>query len=307
MSQSSKRTSIPYLWRKVFLLLLIFSVACLAFLLFYPQTQATLGSKVVDVSLHSVLEANYNSDRPTVVPGVELSLIADTLLDKEPNAKDIEARVATVLDNLQTPVTNVGPATATPTSTPTSSPTSIPSPSATVTATLTPSPSPAPSATPMATATEISLPISTSTLVPIATDTPTPTTTPTISPSSSPTFSPTPVSIILPTDTPTPTTTIEVDGTWTVRELDPLPLGGWGSVIRVWVRGKVGHPVILTATDGGWETVAIVGEKEEYGPDAVEFAPLSAGRYTIYPQGVDISLSIELEPGQVAQILFEQE
>ncbi|MDX1521159.1 MAG: hypothetical protein R3264_06005, partial [Anaerolineae bacterium] len=75
--------------------------------------------------------------------------------------------------------------------------------------------------------------------------------------------------------------------------------------IRVTVRENWGLPVNITAVESGWSLVNSVGTKPEYGPDVLEFAPLQPGRYLIEPQGLGISYLVEVEGGQVAQIIFE--
>ncbi|GAB4531918.1 MAG: hypothetical protein Kow0063_11850 [Anaerolineae bacterium] len=130
---------------------------------------------------------------------------------------------------------------------------------------------------------------------PPATGTATPTPSPT--PPTGVTHTPT------PTQTPSPTTT-PTSG-WVARELEPIPIAGWTGIVRVWVRGQYGLPVLIAAADDGWSTVNYVGSKPEYGPDALEFAPLGPGRYVITPQGLGVSATINLSPGQIAQVLFE--
>jgi hypothetical protein len=78
-------------------------------------------------------------------------------------------------------------------------------------------------------------------------------------------------------------------------------------VARVWVRGQYGLPVTIASADGSWSAVNRVGTKPEYGPDALEFAPLAPGRYVITPQGLGISVTIDLAPGRIAQVLFESD
>ena len=108
-----------------------------------------------------------------------------------------------------------------------------------------------------------------------------------------------------PTPSPTPTATITPSPGWIGRELDPILISGWTSVVRVWVRGSYGLPVTIASQDGSWRTVNYVGSKPEYGPDALEFAPLAPGGYVITPQGLGVSVTIDLQSGQVAQVLFE--
>jgi hypothetical protein len=82
-------------------------------------------------------------------------------------------------------------------------------------------------------------------------------------------------------------------------------ISGWTGVVRVWVRGSYGLPVTIASQDGSWSTVNYVGSKPEYGPDALEFAPLVPGRYVITPQELGVNVTIDLQSGQVAQVLFE--
>jgi hypothetical protein len=93
---------------------------------------------------------------------------------------------------------------------------------------------------------------------------------------------------------------------WIARELDPIVVeGGWSGIIRVWVRGQIGLPVTIRTADGGWSTVNFVGAKPEYGPDALEFAPVWPGRYVIEPEGLGVSFALELAAGRIGQVLFE--
>jgi hypothetical protein len=146
---------------------------------------------------------------------------------------------------------------------------------------------------------------------PTAPATPTPTATPphTVTPvptPATPTPTSTPPSTVVPTPTLTPTPTGTPVPGWVGRELDPIVIeGAWTSVARVWVRGEDGLPVTICSTDGSWCTTNSVGSKPEYGPDALEFAPLGPGRYTITPQGLGVSVTIDLPPGHIAQVLFE--
>jgi len=80
---------------------------------------------------------------------------------------------------------------------------------------------------------------------------------------------------------------------------------GWGSIVRVWVQGHYGLPVTIRAADGGWSAVNLVGSKPDYGPDALEFAPVWPGRYVITPQGLGVSHTLDVSPGLVAQVRFE--
>jgi len=111
-----------------------------------------------------------------------------------------------------------------------------------------------------------------------------------------PTPSPTPVAKPLPTSS----------AAWMARELAPIIIeGGWGGIVRVWVQGQYGLPVTIRAADGAWSTVNFAGSKPEYGPDALEFAPVWPGRYVITPQGLGVSYTLDMFPGHVAQVRFE--
>jgi len=142
---------------------------------------------------------------------------------------------------------------------------------------------------------------------PTATPPHTVTPTPTGTPPHTTTPVPTPATpTVAPTFTPTPTLTGTPSTGWVGRELDPIIIpGAWTSVVRVWVRGSYGLPVTIAAADNGWSTVNYVGTKPEYGPDALEFAPLGPGRYVITPHGLGVSATIDLPPGHIAQVLFE--
>jgi hypothetical protein len=130
--------------------------------------------------------------------------------------------------------------------------------------------------------------------------------TPTVTPPPTPSGTPPPTGTPTPTSTPSPSPTVAPPSGWVGRELNPIPIGGWGSVVRVWVRGQYGLPVTIAAADDGWSSVNFVGSKPEYGPDALEFAPLGPGRYIITPRGLGVSVTLDLPPGRIAQVLFEQ-
>jgi hypothetical protein len=110
---------------------------------------------------------------------------------------------------------------------------------------------------------------------------------------------PTATRTITPVPTPIPTPT------YSGRVLRQVPVGGWVSVVRVWVRGQYGLPVTVRSLDGSWNTLNYVGTKPEYGPDALEFAPLGPGPYVIEPQGLSAQVTLDLAPGVVAEVLFE--
>jgi hypothetical protein len=75
----------------------------------------------------------------------------------------------------------------------------------------------------------------------------------------------------------------------------------WGA-IAVRVVGKWGLPVEIRT--GGWSTTALTGTKPEYGDTACEFGALSAGTYTIIPQGLDASVTVTIDEGGFALVEF---
>lgn len=110
-----------------------------------------------------------------------------------------------------------------------------------------------------------------------------------------PFFTPTPGS------TPTPT----VIPAWQGRLIRTTHISGWSSIVRIWVRHKIGLPVTLAAEGGGWSVVGYVGSKPEYGSDALEFAPVAPGAYLITPQGLGITYRLILPASTIAEVLFE--
>ncbi len=142
------------------------------------------------------------------------------------------------------------------------------------------------------------------TVQPAPTPTSTPPATVTVTPQT-PSPSPSPATHT-PTPTPTPSPTPTQPGAWVGRELSPIKIAGWSSVVRVWVIGEYGLPVTIASADDGWSTVNFVGSKPEYGADALEFAPLGPGRYIIIPRGLGVSVTVSLSPGEIAQVRFEQ-
>jgi hypothetical protein len=57
---------------------------------------------------------------------------------------------------------------------------------------------------------------------------------------------------------------------------------------------------------GGWSTTALTGTKPEYGDTACEFGALSAGTYTITPQGLGASVTVTVDEGGFALVEFAQ-
>lgn len=91
---------------------------------------------------------------------------------------------------------------------------------------------------------------------------------------------------------------------WQADVSDGGPGPGFG-VVRVSVEGQPGLPVrIWTA---GWEgMVRRAGEKPEYGPFALEFAPLGSGRYTVEPEGLGVQTEVAIDGTRVLRITFRR-
>lgn len=110
--------------------------------------------------------------------------------------------------------------------------------------------------------------------------------------------------VATPTPGPSPTAT-PVSG-WQGRLLRTVPIQGWSSIVRVWVRNKIGLPVTIAVENGSWRTVGYVGSKPEYGVDALEFAPVAAGVYVLTPQGLNTSLRVNVPASSIVEVLFEE-
>ncbi len=221
LSQPKRRIRRPQ-WLLLFLL-----PVCGVFYLWLAQnTWEIPTSEIVSIAMHSTLRANYDADAPSdKIPGFRWGIIADTIHDDQPPQVDVEARMATLNAELQTPVasvtsivTIVGSDTATATDTPMASmtpsvteTTATDTRSATITntptATVTVTNPPTDTSTPTATLTAIAT--NTLTLTPLATSTDTPTATATaLTPLTS-----TPTATNTPTSTATPTVTATLTAT----------------------------------------------------------------------------------------------
>ncbi|HEY64671.1 MAG TPA: carboxypeptidase regulatory-like domain-containing protein [Caldilineae bacterium] len=88
--------------------------------------------------------------------------------------------------------------------------------------------------------------------------------------------------------------------TFTVRDGGPGP--GF-SVVRCSVEGKPNLPVHLWTE--GWSGITqLVGSKAEYGPFALEFAPLGAGTYYVEPEGLGVRATVEVPANHVVWVEF---
>lgn len=91
---------------------------------------------------------------------------------------------------------------------------------------------------------------------------------------------------------------------WVVTVEDKGASPGFG-IIRVSVEGKVKLPVRISAD--GWEGYSLnSGSKLEYGPFALEFSPLGAGRYTIEADEIDAATAVEIDGSRIVFITFAE-
>lgn len=111
-------------------------------------------------------------------------------------------------------------------------------------------------------------------------------------------------SIFTPTPGPSPTPT--TSPAWQGKLLRTIPIYGWSSIARIWVRNKIGLPVTIATENGSWRTIGYVGTKPEYGVDALEFAPLAPGVYLITPQGLNTTFRLNLAASTIAEVLFDE-
>ncbi len=132
--------------------------------------------------------------------------------------------------------------------------------------------------------------------------TPLPTATPTRLSTATPTLTPAPTATATPIATPTPATG---GSGWQGRVAGTLPVSGWASVARIWVTGRPNLKVTLTALEWNWSGTNTTGSKAEYGPDALEFAPLAPGRYRVSVPGLPATFDVTLEARKITRIVFE--
>ncbi len=130
------------------------------------------------------------------------------------------------------------------------------------------------------------------------TATPTPTAT-------RPPASPSPIATAThsPTPTVTPSPTANLSG-WQGQIRRTVPVTGWACVARIWITGKPGLKVTLTALEWNWSGTALTGSKAEYGPDALEFSPLPPGRYVARVPELAASFEFRLEASRITEVVF---
>jgi len=90
-----------------------------------------------------------------------------------------------------------------------------------------------------------------------------------------------------------------------VRQVSGAGRGISRAAIAVRVVGQWGLPVEIRS--GEWSTTALTGTKPEYGDTACEFGALSAGTYTITPQGLGASVTVTVDEGGFALVEFAQQ
>ncbi len=84
-----------------------------------------------------------------------------------------------------------------------------------------------------------------------------------------------------------------------------VPIAGWSSIARIWVSGQKNVPVTLAAVNWTWQATGKTGSKPEYGPDALEFAPLTPGRYILTVPSVSARFDFDLPSGALTEVVFE--
>lgn len=72
--------------------------------------------------------------------------------------------------------------------------------------------------------------------------------------------------------------------------------------------GQTGLPVTIKSANPrwDWQATGYTGTKPEYGPDALEFAPLPPLRYTVTVPDLPAHFEFEAAPNAVTEIVFEQ-
>lgn len=185
-------------------LLYLFWIIALAFI---PQVLGGNNEQVgLQTNLHSIKEADYSADqRYGWLPGINISILEHVIQDHEPDAPDIDHRMATVISQLLTPVPTVNSTEAKPDffATPTASKTTqatieIVQPTSKPSQANTSIPSPLPTLQPTITQTRPPIPI-------YQPNTTTPTKTPKAPPIHTATITPSPTQIFTSTATQTAT------------------------------------------------------------------------------------------------------
>lgn len=132
-----------------------------------------------------------------------------------------------------------------------------------------------------------------------ATPSPVPTSTPTRPPTATPSRTPT------ATATPSPAPTVTPSGSWAGRVRATIPVAGWSTILRIWVKDKFRTPVTISALSWNWQALSYTGTKLEYGFDALEFAPLPPGYYRVTVPEVAAKFDFYVPAGHITEVVFE--
>ena len=79
---------------------------------------------------------------------------------------------------------------------------------------------------------------------------------------------------------------------------------GYGSIFRVKVEGIIDARIELRS--GDYLIVGLSGSKPEYGPYTAEFAPVTAGTWTVSVPSIGVSVAVEADNYNLAVIEFVQ-
>ncbi len=91
---------------------------------------------------------------------------------------------------------------------------------------------------------------------------------------------------------------------WIIRNSSGQSGGtGVASIVIVRVINYGGVPVHISG-GGSWSDTCITGTKPEFGPDACSFGGLWAGTYTLWPEGSDFRIEIEMDGIGTAEVHF---
>lgn len=131
------------------------------------------------------------------------------------------------------------------------------------------------------------------------TATPTPTSTPTPTASATPAPSPTATPTATPAATPTPVTR------WLGVVAGRQDTGSNPSAVVVQVVGIEGLPVLLQQTGGNGVPQRCVTGQGGGGQDVCRFSPVEPGRYSVAPEGLNLSLPVQVFAHQQVQIVFD--
>ena len=96
---------------------------------------------------------------------------------------------------------------------------------------------------------------------------------------------------------------LEAPGWW--WESTPGGAGPGFSILRCRVTGRTDLPVHLSAP--GWPGLTQrTGSKAEFGAEVCEFAPLGAGSYTLYPEGIGAEAQVQLAADSILWVTFTE-